>query len=212
MTSDGGHLVPLPLPDVTHPDYRVLTTLIAPRPIAWASTWNADGTVNLAPFSLFSIASQDPPILSISVGPDARGEGTKDTLRNSLRDRRVTVSEVPPDKVEQMVSSAHEHPPGVSEADAAAIRMIALEQGYPPAVSGARYVLTCDLADTVPVGDSTLLLLAVSRYLVPPQEGERLLRDAREYGRVARLGSGWHVVDGEFVRLRRERMAPADQP
>lgn len=61
--------------------YRMLTGLVLPRPIAFVSTLSEDGTANLAPFSFFTVASADPPVLAISI--DLRyGHQVKDTLRN----------------------------------------------------------------------------------------------------------------------------------
>lgn len=61
--------------------YRLLTGLVLPRPIAFVSTLSDDGVANLAPFSFFTVASADPPVLAISI--DLRyGHEIKDTLRN----------------------------------------------------------------------------------------------------------------------------------
>ncbi len=61
--------------------YRLLTGLVLPRPIAFVSTVSEEGIANLAPFSFFTVASADPPVLAISI--DLRyGHQVKDTLRN----------------------------------------------------------------------------------------------------------------------------------
>lgn len=61
--------------------YRLMTGAIAPRPIAWVSTVDARGNANLAPFSFFTVASVDPPVLAFSPLLDGRREA-KDTVRN----------------------------------------------------------------------------------------------------------------------------------
>src|SRR4051812_7569039 len=56
--------------------YRLLTSVVVPRPIAWVSTVTPDGAVeNLAPHSFFSIAGTDPPIVQFT------SIGRKDSLR-----------------------------------------------------------------------------------------------------------------------------------
>ena len=40
--------------------YRLMTSVIVPRPIAWVSTRSADGVPTLAPFSYFNAVSSDP--------------------------------------------------------------------------------------------------------------------------------------------------------
>lgn len=60
--------------------YRYVIGSIAPRPIAWVSTRDANGVGNLAPFSFFNAIMGNPPTLAFSVG-DRDGE-MKDTSRN----------------------------------------------------------------------------------------------------------------------------------
>lgn len=61
--------------------YRLLSGLVLPRPIAFVSTLSPEGVPNLAPFSFFTVASADPPVLAISI--DLRyGREVKDTMRN----------------------------------------------------------------------------------------------------------------------------------
>ena len=67
----------------TNSVYKLLVGAVVPRPIAWVSTRNRDGVLNLAPFSFFTVASREPPMLAISIGPRTGGEDyPKDTLTN----------------------------------------------------------------------------------------------------------------------------------
>lgn len=54
--------------------YSPFLACAAPRPIGWISTMDADGGVNLAPFSFFNALSKVPPYVIFSVGhhPDGR--------------------------------------------------------------------------------------------------------------------------------------------
>ncbi len=55
------------------PFYKLLTSVVVPRPIAWVSTRSADGVNNLAPHSFFTVACVDPPVLQFtSVGRRTR--------------------------------------------------------------------------------------------------------------------------------------------
>src|SRR5436190_7131277 len=60
--------------------YRLLISIVGPRPIAWVSTLGTDGTLNLAPFSFFNAVASRPMTVMISIGN--RGQAPKDTLRN----------------------------------------------------------------------------------------------------------------------------------
>ena len=55
---------------------------VAPRPIAFASTVDAEGNVNLSPFSFFNVFSANPPILIFSPARSGRTNQTKDTYNN----------------------------------------------------------------------------------------------------------------------------------
>src|SRR5438552_7631164 len=60
--------------------YRLLISIVVPRPIAWVSSVGADGTLNLAPFSFFNAVGGTPPTVMVSIG--RRAGQPKDTLRN----------------------------------------------------------------------------------------------------------------------------------
>ena len=47
-------------------NYKLLTNLVVPRPIAWVTSQNTEGVINLAPFSFFNAVGADPLDLIIS--------------------------------------------------------------------------------------------------------------------------------------------------
>jgi flavin reductase (DIM6/NTAB) family NADH-FMN oxidoreductase RutF len=65
--------------------YKLLASVILPRPIAWVVSRDAAGSVNAAPFSFFNILSSDPPLVAISFSKAPDREG-KDSLTN-IRER-----------------------------------------------------------------------------------------------------------------------------
>lgn len=96
--------------------YKVLTALVTPRPIAWVSTLNEDGSVNLAPFSFFNVFGSAPPLVIFGVGNKAPGV-PKDTVRNIEREKEFVVNLVDEQVAEAMNLSAAANPYGVSELD-----------------------------------------------------------------------------------------------
>ena len=62
-------------------NYKLLTNLVVPRPIAWVTSQAGIGVVNLAPFSFFNAVGSDPLFVLISVGNNDDGT-PKDTARN----------------------------------------------------------------------------------------------------------------------------------
>ncbi len=136
--------------------YRVLSSVVVPRPIAWVSTRDPDGVDNLAPYSFFTVASVDPPIVLFAPvdGPD----GLKDTPRNVRETGEFVVNLVTDDLVEQMNETSATLPAGESEFDHAGIERADSAVVEPPRVAGADVALECTRHDLVDVGGSTLVL------------------------------------------------------
>lgn len=100
--------------------YRLMVHSILPRPIAWISTVSADGVTNLAPYSFFTVASCNPPVLSVTqVNP--RDRLSKDTLANLKATGACVVNIVSAALAEQMNATCADFPPGISEFTAAGI-------------------------------------------------------------------------------------------
>jgi flavin reductase (DIM6/NTAB) family NADH-FMN oxidoreductase RutF len=94
--------------------YKLLTSTIVPRPIAWVSTLSKSGVRNAAPFSFFNAMSNDPALLA--VGITTHGDGSmKDTARNILDTREFVVNLVPRVAAEAMNLTSIDAPPDVDE-------------------------------------------------------------------------------------------------
>src|SRR6185295_3129014 len=94
--------------------YKLLVATVAPRPIAWVSTRDLDGSINAAPFSFFNVMSGKPPIVCIGIG--GRGPGdAKDTGNIIRRTGDFVVNLVDRARVEAMVVTAIEFAPEVDE-------------------------------------------------------------------------------------------------
>ena len=94
--------------------YRVLNSVVVPRPIAWVCSRSADGVLNLAPHSFYTVACVDPPSSS------SRRSGRKDSLRNVEATGEFTVSLTPEALFEQINATGTDFPPGTSEAEMSA--------------------------------------------------------------------------------------------
>ncbi|HJV47983.1 MAG TPA: flavin reductase family protein [Geothrix sp.] len=140
--------------------YRVLSSLVIPRPIAWITTLNGAGVVNLAPFSSF-MGIFGPPMLALTLG--RRRDGSlKDTHLN-LRERReavVHLADLP--LLEALHASADEVPPEVSEVERLGLRTVPSQRIAPPCLAEAPVALECRLNRELDLGPhSTLVLLDV---------------------------------------------------
>lgn len=133
--------------------YRILSNTITPRPIAWISTISHNATLNLAPFSFFSVVSSNPVIFSLCIGTKSNGE-QKDTLRNLLATKKATINLVMVDFLPLLESSSQELPYERSEASAFDISLQAMHTQYPPIAQGVKVAYFCDLVETKSFGGS----------------------------------------------------------
>lgn len=135
--------------------YRLMTDLVAPRPIAWVSTVTPDGAPNLAPFSYFQAMGSKPPTVVIGCSWTRAGQ-PKDTLRNILDTREFTISHVSGPVAEAMNLTSVELPAGQSEWDYAAARTelssAPSQVVRPPRVAQSRASMECRMVQAIPVG------------------------------------------------------------
>lgn len=94
--------------------YKLLTSTIVPRPIAWVTTLSKNGTRNAAPFSFFNAMSKEPALLAVGIMPDSDGS-IKDTARNILDTREFVVNLVPRSAADAMNLTSIDAPPDVDE-------------------------------------------------------------------------------------------------
>jgi len=120
--------------------YFVLSSLVVPRPIAWVTTLNADGSVNAAPFSYFQLLGQNPPLVVLGIGRRRDGSA-KDSFRNIRRAKEFVINLVNEENAELMNLSSTEFPPDMSETVALGLKTEASVVVKPPrlAVSPASF-------------------------------------------------------------------------
>ncbi|MEU4894153.1 flavin reductase family protein [Streptomyces sp. NPDC044780] len=131
--------------------YKLLTSVVVPRPIAWVSTVSADGTANLAPHSFFTVASVAPPIVQFT------SVGRKDSLRNAEDTGEFVVSLAPEGLFEQVNATGTDFPHGVSEFEAVGVAQEPSARVKPPRVAGSPVALECVVHGTAGFGNSTVV-------------------------------------------------------
>lgn len=131
--------------------YRLMTDLVAPRPIAWVSTVDGDGRPNLAPFSYYQAVCSHPP--TIVLGIAWQGDGRpKDTLANVLDTGELTISHVSAALTERMNATSASYPRGVSEWEACDVTASPAAVVRPARVAEARGGFECRLTHAIPLG------------------------------------------------------------
>lgn len=117
--------------------------LVAPRPIAWVSTVDVEGRVNLAPYSYFNAVADNPPQVMFAPNGYKADGSLKDTLVNAEAMGEFVVN-IPHFEVrEAMNATAMALPWGVDEMALASLTPVASQLVKPPRVAEAKVSLEC---------------------------------------------------------------------
>ncbi|MGY1699715.1 flavin reductase family protein [Geodermatophilus sp. SYSU D00766] len=177
--------------------YRVVNSIVVPRPIAWVLTRSAEGVHNLAPHSFYTVACVEPPIVQFT------SVGRKDSLTNVEATGEFTVNLVPEDLFEQANATGTDFPPDQSEADAAGIRLEPSEKVGAMRVAQSPVSVECTLHSTLRLGDSTVVFGRVEWVSVVSEavrDGRPRIEALRP---LARLGGNEWCTVGEVRTIPR---------
>jgi flavin reductase (DIM6/NTAB) family NADH-FMN oxidoreductase RutF len=156
-------------PDSLDPQsrYKLLIGSVVPRPLAWTSTMNRKGVHNLAPFSFFTVASRNPPMLCISVGPRTdQPPDTKDTLSNIEEMKEFVINIVSQPLWNAMYESSRTHPPEADEFEKAGLTAAGCEVVRAPRVEEAAVSMECVLERVLELGTDHLVIGRMVRFHV----------------------------------------------
>jgi flavin reductase (DIM6/NTAB) family NADH-FMN oxidoreductase RutF len=189
--------------------YFTLIQTLVPRPIAWTLSENEDGGLNLAPFSYFTAACSDPPLLMISVGRKPTGE-RKDTWVN-IEQRADFVVMVPHmERLEDMNESSATLPAGESEVTRLGLETVPFEGSRLPRLADCRVAYACRRHQILEIGNGPQALifgqvaaLYVDDAAVSTDDKGRVKVSAERLDPVARLGAGEYASLGPLRRLPR---------
>jgi flavin reductase (DIM6/NTAB) family NADH-FMN oxidoreductase RutF len=175
-----------------------LVGAVAPRPVAFASTIDAEGRVNLSPYSFFNAFSSNPPILVFSPANRVRDNTQKHTLQNVREVPEVVINICDFALVEQMSLSSTEYAKGVNEFTKAGLTELASERVRPPRVAEAPAAFECVVEQIIELGQNNgagnLIICRVVRahfrsdIVLPDASGI----DPFKLDAVARLGGDWY--------------------
>lgn len=182
--------------------HAYLLSAVAPRPIALASTIDANGNPNLSPFSFFNVFSANPPILIFSPARRVRGNTTKHTLENVKLTKEVVINIVNYDMVHQMSLASTEYAEGVNEFLKAGFTMLASEKVKPFRVAESPVQFECKVNEIIALGTEggagNLIICEVVKLHINKQflneEGEI---DQKKLDLVARAGGNFYSRAGK---------------
>lgn len=192
--------------DISVPQmHGYLLGAVTPRPIAFASTIDKEGNVNLSPFSFFNCFGANPPILIFSPARRGRDNTTKHTYENVLEVDEVVINIVNFSMVEQMSLASTEYPKGVNEFEKSGFTPVASTKVKPPRVAEAPVAFECKVIEVKPIGGKAGSGNLVICEVILAHFKDEILDDEQRINpykldAVARLGGNWYSrVQGDSI-------------
>lgn len=182
-----------------------LQSAVAPRPIAFVSSIDIPGNVNLSPFSFFNMFSMNPPILIFSPSRRVRDNSTKHTLQNVLEVPEVVINIVSYGIVEKISLASCDFPKGTNEFVKAGFTEVRSELVKPPRVAESPVSFECKVNEVIPLGkEGGAGNLVICEVLLMHVKDEILDADGRidphKLDAVARMGMDYYCrASGESV-------------
>jgi len=183
----------LPIPQL----HQYLIGSVGPRPICFASTVDANGVPNLAPFSFFNVFSANPPILVFAPNNSGRTGQPKHTLLNVKEVPEVVINVVTESMVEQMNVAAAPWDKGVSEFEKAGFTPVQSDLVKPFRVAESPSQIECKVIEIkemgVGGGAGNLVICQVVRIHIKDEVlNDENKIDQRKMKLVGRLGASWY--------------------
>ena len=177
--------------------HRYLLGSIGPRPIAFASTIDSKGNINLAPFSFFNVFSANPPIMIFSPARSGRTNESKDTYNNVKEVPEVVINVVTHEMVHQMSLASSPYDSDVSEFEKAGFTSLASDIITPPRVKESPVQFECKVNEVVELGyqggAGNLIICEVLRIHVKESLlDENQMIDQHKIDLVSRMGGNWY--------------------
>jgi flavin reductase (DIM6/NTAB) family NADH-FMN oxidoreductase RutF len=179
--------------------YAVLNAVVVPRPIAWVSSLSADGVLNLAPHSFFTVACVRPPMVQFT------SVGRKDSLNNVEATGEFVVNFAAEPLFEQVNATATNFPPEISEFAAVGLTTEPAATVAVPRVAESPVAIECGLHTTLELGDSTVVIGRVRHIAIDEAVLDGDHPEITKLRPLARLGKDEWSTLGEIRSITRIR-------
>ncbi|GAA1588429.1 flavin reductase family protein [Kribbella sancticallisti] len=179
--------------------YATLNAVVVPRPIAWVSSLSADGVLNLAPHSFFTVACVDPPMVQFT------SVGRKDSLNNVEATGEFVVNFATEPLFEQVNATATNFPPEIDEVNAVGLHTEPSATVAVPRVAESPVAIECTLHTTLELGDSTVVIGQVRHLSIAESVLDGNHPEITRLRPLARLGKDEWSTLGEVREITRIR-------
>jgi len=177
--------------------HGIMLGAVQPRPIAFASTVDANGVVNLSPYSFFNVFSANPPVMIFSPARRVRNNTIKHTLINARETKEVVINVVNYDIVQQMSLSSTEYDAGVDEFVKSGLTPVDSVKIKPPRVAESPVQFECKVKEIVELGqEGGAGNLIICEVVMVHVNDDVLDTDGKidpiKIDTVARMGGNWY--------------------
>ena len=177
--------------------HKYILGAVTPRPIAFASTLDSDGNLNLSPFSFFNAFSANPPILIFSPARRVRGNTTKHTLENVIETKEVVIGIVTAEMAQQISLSSCEFEKGVNEFEKAGFTAVKADLVTPYLIKESPVNFECKMNEVIALGKEggagnlvicEVLKIHIDEAILDADENI----DPLKLNALSRLGGSWY--------------------
>ncbi len=178
--------------------YKLMTSVIVPRPIAWISTVSPDGINNLAPFSYYAGISSDPPLLIVSIGSKEPGV-KKDTWSNIEETGEFVVNMVTRDLLHEMNTSSIPFDKDIDEFEKTGLTPAPSKFVKPPRVKESPVSIECRKYEIIEIGKMGIILGEILNFHIRDDIlNEKGYVDTTKLEIIGRLGgANYCLITGE---------------
>lgn len=185
--------------------HQYLLGSIAPRPIAFVSTMDKDGRINLAPFSFFNVFSARPPIVVFSPAYSGKTGASKNTLDNIKETKECVINVVNYAMVKRMNIASSPYPRGVNEFEKAGFTPIPSDIVKPPRVKESPVQMECKVQQIIELGKeggagNLIIAEVLIMHINDDVINENKQIDPRKIDLVSRMNANWYCrANGEAL-------------
>lgn len=187
-------------PDTTNTRYfyQLFSGSLVPRPIAWITTLNEDGTINLAPYSFFGGVNTRPPMVMVSIG---RHEGQlKHTGQNISRTNECVIHIPSEQHMDAVNKSAYKFEPNLSEVEVLDLPTVPSDVVATPSLEGALVRIECKLNKVVDLPTNDMFILDVVNLVIDDSILKDGIVDIKALNPVSRIGGNFYTLVGDVIQ------------
>jgi flavin reductase (DIM6/NTAB) family NADH-FMN oxidoreductase RutF len=178
--------------------FQLFSGALVPRPIAWITSINQDGSLNLAPYSFFGGINTRPPMVMVSIGTH-EGE-LKHTGENIIRNKECVIHIPSRSHIDAVNKSAHKYELNVSEIEQTGLNICESAVIQTPSIDGTFVRIECRLNQTIDLPTNQMFLFDVVSLYLDDSILNQGIPDVKVLDPISRIGGNFYTTVGEVLQ------------